>query len=309
METCRVILDSVSNIKRRNTRLGEYTTFDAMVANVSYSAIRMRGSPRLESGMTVIAALRKPHNFGTVYAWLDLATDRVEGIDHITKKFMGILFALGVASLIFILAIYLSHIRSWQTFIIVPFVFFYAASSSHLKILRKEKILRALGKSDAVDLPLPPPHLPISNVTPFWSVTITPGGIFMACLFFVILVFCYTQRNVRYDSREKLPIIRSDIYAIKEQGGDFLGSEENLQRGRIFESVALSDNSWNDVLMQRYDSVLIARGWQKAKRDVHVYCKAGMAVELGKSGGIYSGVTSRLVVFTYDPHGDERCSE
>jgi len=269
----------------------------------------MRGSPRLESGMTVIAALRKPLDFGTVDAWLDLTTDRVEGLDRITKKIMDLFFTLGIASALLIATLYLMHIRSWQILVILPFVFFSAAGSSHIKISRKERILRALGKSTAISQPLMSHQLVPEKKLPFLNVKITPGGIFMAFLFFMFLIFCYTQRGVRYDAQEKLPIIRSDMYALKEQGGEILGSEENLQRGRILEDTAFSDNSWSDALVHRYDAVLVARGWQKAKRDANVYCKAGMAVEIGAKGGIYSGVVSRLVVFTYNPHGDDRCND
>jgi len=48
---------------------------------------------------------------------------------------------------------------------------------------------------------------------PILSVTITLVEIFMACIF---LILCCTLRNVRYDSRGELTIIRSDMYTIKK---------------------------------------------------------------------------------------------
>jgi hypothetical protein len=87
-------IGDVSGVVTTRTRYGPYTEFNFTADGQRQYAVQMRGTVRVENGMTVTAVLRDPNNWQTLEGWLNHQSGRIEGVLPIwSLRFAAILFS------------------------------------------------------------------------------------------------------------------------------------------------------------------------------------------------------------------------
>jgi hypothetical protein len=89
-----VTIDDVSGVVTTRTKYGTYTEFNFTSDGRRQYAVQMRGTVRVESGMTVTAVLRDRNNWQTLEGWLNHRSRCIEGVLPIRSlRFAAILFS------------------------------------------------------------------------------------------------------------------------------------------------------------------------------------------------------------------------
>lgn len=89
-----VTFTDVSGVITSRTKYGTFTEFNFTADGRREYAVQIGGTVRVESGLTVTAALRAPNNWQTLEGWLNHQNGCIEGVSPIwSLRFAAILFS------------------------------------------------------------------------------------------------------------------------------------------------------------------------------------------------------------------------
>lgn len=111
------------------------------------------------------------------------------------------------------------------------------------------------------------------------------------------------------ESRTKLSMMKTDMDALKKQGGQVLAIDENAKFGGAILLVTFHDEGWSSDLVRRYEEALLFRNWKKVEGSSNRFCKNGVLAKIVANAGMRDGHVIHSVNMVFNSATIEQCAQ
>lgn len=141
----------------------------------------------------------------------------------------------------------------------------------------------------------------------FWTRKKKYFVVLAICIWGIIFITALMKNPSSDQTHTRLVMMKSDMDALIKNGGVVISSRENAKYGSALVYKTFSDEGWSADLLQKFNSTLIERKWDRVSGSQNKFCKEGVLAEIISSAGMHNGQGTNFVSMLFDATTIEGC--